>query len=79
MNAANEVAVAAFLEGLIPFGAIADTNRTVLDAHLAEQAGTTLDDLAAVWAVDEWSRAQARQACGITAPTPNPDRSQRVG
>ena len=79
LNAANEVAVAAFLEGLIPFGAIADTNRTVLDAHLAEQAGTTLDDLAAVWAVDEWSRAQARQACGITAPTPNPDRSQRVG
>ena len=35
-NAANEVAVAAFLAGRIPFGRIAETIERVLDAHRVE-------------------------------------------
>jgi len=79
LNAANEVAVAAFLEGLIPFGAIADTNRSVLEKHLSEEADGALGDLDAVWAADEWARSQARQVCGIDVERPNRDGPERVG
>lgn len=57
-NAANEVAVAAFLDGAIPFGGIADTIARVLDVHRAEPA----TDLATVRAADHWARAEARAA-----------------
>ncbi len=60
LNAANEVSVAAFLAGEIPFGAIARTNAAVLDAHLAENAGLVVDDLADILKADEWARAAAR-------------------
>jgi len=60
LNAANEVAVAGFLDGLIPFGAIADTNRKVLEAHLAERGGTLVRDLAEVLEADRWARGRAR-------------------
>ena len=79
LNAANEVAVAAFLEGLIPFGAIADTNRSVLEKHLSEGAGGALGDLDAVWAADEWARNQAREVCGIDGAWLNRDGPSRVG
>ncbi|MCH2186013.1 1-deoxy-D-xylulose-5-phosphate reductoisomerase, partial [Myxococcota bacterium] len=79
LNAANEVAVAAFLEGLIPFGAIADTNRSVLEKHLSEGSGAALGDLEAVWAADEWARNQAREACGIDGESLNRDGPSRVG
>ncbi|MEO5367195.1 MAG: 1-deoxy-D-xylulose-5-phosphate reductoisomerase [Magnetococcus sp. WYHC-3] len=44
LNAANEVAVAAFLEGRIPFLAIAELNRAVLTGRPA-QAMTCLEDV----------------------------------
>jgi len=43
LNAANEVAVAAFLAGEIPFPAIADTNARALHLHLQAQAQQVKD------------------------------------
>lgn len=54
-NAANEVAVAAFLERRIPFGRISDIIRAALDAHTVQPA-TSLE---AVRAADRWARARA--------------------
>jgi len=56
-NAANEAAVAAFLEGRIPFGRIADTIDAVLGAHVVEPA-TALE---AVRGADRWARERARE------------------
>jgi len=56
-NAANEVAVAAFLERRIPFGRIPDTIRAVLDAHTVQPATS----LGAVREADRWARARARE------------------
>jgi len=67
LNAANEISVAAFLEGLIPFGAIADTNREVLARHLEERAGAVVDELAEVRAADAWARRVARERLGLAA------------
>jgi 1-deoxy-D-xylulose-5-phosphate reductoisomerase len=59
LNAANEVAVAAFLEGRIRFPAIAATNGAVLDAHTARGPAAELDDLDDVLAADAWARKAA--------------------
>ncbi len=56
-NAANEVAVAAFLAGGISFGRIAETIERVLDAHRAEPAR----DLETVRAADRWARTRAQE------------------
>jgi 1-deoxy-D-xylulose-5-phosphate reductoisomerase len=56
-NAANEVAVAAFLEGAIPFGRISETIEETLSAHTPVPA-TSLD---AVRSADSWARDKARQ------------------
>jgi 1-deoxy-D-xylulose-5-phosphate reductoisomerase len=55
LNAANEVAVARFLEGRLAFPAIAQVIRATMDAHEPAQVGT----LEAVRAVDRWARTQA--------------------
>jgi 1-deoxy-D-xylulose-5-phosphate reductoisomerase len=47
LNAANEVAVAAFLDGYLPFLGIARLNETVLEALPASPAGSLADVLAA--------------------------------
>jgi 1-deoxy-D-xylulose-5-phosphate reductoisomerase len=60
LNAANEVAVAAFLERRIGFAAIAEANAAVLDAHLARGGTGTLDDLDDVIEADRWARSCAR-------------------
>jgi len=65
LNAANEVAVAAFLDGRIPFPRIVATNAAVLESHLAEAGGDALRDLADVRAADAWARAQARARLGL--------------
>ena len=65
LNAANEVAVADFLGGKIPFAAIAETNRVVLEAHLQEQDGASLSDLSDVLAADAWARVRARSHLGV--------------
>ncbi len=55
LNAANEVAVAAFLEGRLRFPAISDVIGAAMDAHTP----SPVDTLAAVRAVDSWARAHA--------------------
>ncbi|MFO0687225.1 MAG: 1-deoxy-D-xylulose-5-phosphate reductoisomerase [Myxococcota bacterium] len=60
LNAANEIAVEAFLAGRIAFPDIAAINARVLDAHLADHAGEGVSELAAVRAADAWARAAAQ-------------------
>jgi 1-deoxy-D-xylulose-5-phosphate reductoisomerase len=57
MNAANEIAVAAFLEERLPFLGIAD----VISASLDDVPATTATDLDAVLAADEAGRSAARR------------------
>jgi 1-deoxy-D-xylulose-5-phosphate reductoisomerase len=59
-NAANEVAVAAFLAGEIAFPAIARVNARVLEAHLAA-GGAALTSLEDVLAIDADARRRARE------------------
>jgi 1-deoxy-D-xylulose-5-phosphate reductoisomerase len=56
-NAANEVAVAAFLDGGIPFGRISETIEQTLEAHDPVPASS----VDAVREADRWARAMARQ------------------
>ncbi len=56
LNASNEVAVASFLEGQLPFTAIPDVIAATMDAHTASPVNT----LSAVRAVDTWARAHAQ-------------------
>jgi 1-deoxy-D-xylulose-5-phosphate reductoisomerase len=56
-NAANEIAVAAFLSGAIPFGRIAETIEQVLESHRIEP----VRDLETVRAADQWARGRARE------------------
>ena len=56
LNAANEVAVAAFLDGRLPFTGIAST----VAAVLAEVVTAAADELAAVMAADATARSVAR-------------------
>jgi 1-deoxy-D-xylulose-5-phosphate reductoisomerase len=57
-NAANEVAVAAFLDGAIAFGRISETIERVLQTHQPEPASS----VEAVRAADRWAREQAHQS-----------------
>lgn len=59
-NAANEVAVAGFLQGQIPFTAIPQIIEGALAAHTLASA-TTLDE---VLAADRWARERATEAIG---------------
>ncbi|MEE3330299.1 MAG: 1-deoxy-D-xylulose-5-phosphate reductoisomerase [Myxococcota bacterium] len=59
LNAANEVAVAAFLKGLISYPEIADTNGRVLEIHLKEALGSHMRDLDDVREADLWARNAA--------------------
>jgi 1-deoxy-D-xylulose-5-phosphate reductoisomerase len=55
LNAANEVAVARFLDGRLPFPGIAQVIAAALDAHRPTEVGS----LAQVRAVDLWAREYA--------------------
>ena len=55
LNAANEVAVAAFLEGRLPFAAIPAVIEEVLEAGAARPAAAP-DSLAGVREIDRWAR-----------------------
>jgi 1-deoxy-D-xylulose-5-phosphate reductoisomerase len=61
LNAANEVAVGAFLDRQIAFPQIASLNAAVLEAHLAERAGQRVDGLDEVIAADAWARDVAHE------------------
>ncbi|HWO88871.1 MAG TPA: 1-deoxy-D-xylulose-5-phosphate reductoisomerase, partial [Gemmatimonadales bacterium] len=54
-NAANEVAVASFLERRIQFGRIAEMIGAVLDGHTPQPA----DSIEAVREADAWARRKA--------------------
>jgi len=57
LNAANEQAVAAFLEGRIPFGRIVEITERVLDRHTVESEPT----LETLLAADAWARHEVNQ------------------
>jgi len=61
LNAADEVAVDAFLAGAIPFPDIWRTVETVMAAHTVRPC----DDFEAVFEADLWARRQASEACGL--------------
>ena len=56
LNAANEVAVASFLEGQLGFTAIPDVIAATMDVHRT----SPVDTLSAVRAVDAWARTHAQ-------------------
>jgi len=57
LNAANEIAVARFLEGRLPFTGIARVIEAAMDAHQPERVST----LAEVRKVDQWARHRAAE------------------
>jgi 1-deoxy-D-xylulose-5-phosphate reductoisomerase len=59
MNAANEIAVAEFLEGRIGFTRIAETIERTMDAHTPHQ----LRSIDEVLKADLWGRESAREIC----------------
>src|SRR5680860_570902 len=61
LNAANEVAVRAFLDERIPFPAIAETIEEVLDRVDTPQP-TSYEEIARL---DEWARAMAEKTMGV--------------
>ena len=65
LNAANEVAVQAFLDRQISFSAIAETNEAVLEAHLRECGGESLESLSDVLRADAWARSTSRERLGL--------------
>jgi 1-deoxy-D-xylulose-5-phosphate reductoisomerase len=60
MNAANEIAVEAFLEGQIGFVQIADVIAGAMDSHRAQP----LTSIEEVLQADAWGREAARNICG---------------
>lgn len=60
LNAANEEAVAAFLDGRLPFGRIAEVNSRTLDAYLQAHPGGRAETLEDVLDADAIGRRQAR-------------------
>jgi 1-deoxy-D-xylulose-5-phosphate reductoisomerase len=59
MNAANEIAVEAFLEGRIGFMQIAGVIERTMDAHQAHN----LKSIEEVLQADRWGRDRARDIC----------------
>jgi 1-deoxy-D-xylulose-5-phosphate reductoisomerase len=55
LNAANEIAVRAFLDGKIGLADIAEVNKGVMDEHTA----TPIDSLQAILNADDWARSRA--------------------
>jgi 1-deoxy-D-xylulose-5-phosphate reductoisomerase len=70
LNAVNEVAVAAFLEGRIRFPTIAGTNAAVLNAHVGRAGGGALRDLEDVMEADRWARAHAGECLANAGSDP---------
>ena len=61
LNAANEISVALFLEGAIPFAAIAEANARVLREHAEWRPHAVVTTLEEVEAADAWARARTRE------------------
>ena len=70
LNAANEVAVAAFLDGRLSFTGIAATIAQVMDAFEQDGSATRVDGLGIVRQIDGWARAfAARLTSGVQSTT----------
>ncbi len=63
LNAANEISVKAFLDGVIGLPEIAQVNAGVIQAHTAE----TVVDLDTVLRVDQWARTAAERLLAVKA------------
>jgi 1-deoxy-D-xylulose-5-phosphate reductoisomerase len=63
LNASNEIAVAAFLDGRIAFTAIPELIRRAMDTY-EENGATAVRELADVRAIDRWARGFAAKAAG---------------
>lgn len=63
LNAANEIAVSAFLSGAIGFSTIYETIGQVMDRHRV----VPNPELEAITAADKWAREQAAQAVGVVS------------
>jgi 1-deoxy-D-xylulose-5-phosphate reductoisomerase len=63
LNASNEIAVAAFLDGRIAFTAIPELIRRAMDTY-EENGATAVRELADVRAIDRWARGFAAEAAG---------------
>jgi 1-deoxy-D-xylulose-5-phosphate reductoisomerase len=61
LNAANEVAVAAFLDGRLPFLGISELNRATLESVPAGPEGSLADVLAADNAARQFAEQQVSQ------------------
>ncbi len=64
-NAANEVCVDAFHDGLLPFVSIVDTVERVVEAHNGSEIDASSVD--SVLTADRWARGRARQLVGAGA------------
>jgi 1-deoxy-D-xylulose-5-phosphate reductoisomerase len=70
LNAANEIAVAAFLEERLPFTGIAAVIRRAMDAYEAEPRTPHVAGLGDVRAIDSWAREfAARLTTGVQSTT----------
>lgn len=72
MNAANEVAVEAFLDHRLAFNEIAQIIESVLDAHTVER----IEGLETVLRSDEWARGEAALLCRGARPVASSSRSR---
>ena len=63
LNAANEIAVKAFLDGKIRLNEIASINQSVMNEHVT----SPVNSIEAVLATDKWARARAIMSLGKTA------------
>ena len=61
-NASNEVCVAAFLAGRIPFTGIVDTVAQVVSEH--DGGSATVTEVAEILAADHWARTRAGELTG---------------
>ena len=61
LNAANEVAVRAFLDEEISFKDIAEIIRTVMQSH----SGRSVKELEDVLQADRWAREEARKKIAV--------------
>lgn len=73
LNAANEVAVDAFLDGRLDFGAIAEVVASVMEQPFQGSA----DTIESILAADQWAREQAALTVQLTVPLTGPLTGQR--
>ena len=75
LNAANESAVSAFLDGRITFGRIVELVEQTLDRFSGSALPDRLD-LESLLAADAWARAEVQRELGNHEQTPGPHRTE---